>query len=165
VHTAVWIVNKCLNGDLIHGRTVLLVSHNVPLLAPLAASVISMGAGGRVLSVGPPKDNILRDHIMTNQLAHEQTVLEEEPEGELVDQGRPIGTEDTKLVIPEDVQRGSIGWDAFKLYFSALSRYPVLYAATCIVIASSVIIFCHLGPGLTVHSDYAKALSSASTCG
>jgi ABC-type phosphate/phosphonate transport system ATPase subunit len=35
VHTAKWVVDKCFKGDLVRGRTVLLVVGSFPPLAPV----------------------------------------------------------------------------------------------------------------------------------
>lgn len=32
VHTAKWVVDKCIKGKLLRGRTVILVTHNLSLL-------------------------------------------------------------------------------------------------------------------------------------
>ncbi|KAJ6581164.1 hypothetical protein B0H19DRAFT_1060820 [Mycena capillaripes] len=37
VHTSQWIVDKCLGGDLVADRTVILVTHNVALARPIAS--------------------------------------------------------------------------------------------------------------------------------
>jgi len=52
VHTAKWIVDKCFRGSLIVGRTVLLVTHNVALVAPISNFVVELGLDGRVIHQG-----------------------------------------------------------------------------------------------------------------
>ncbi|KAF7333297.1 Multidrug resistance-associated ABC transporter protein [Mycena sanguinolenta] len=52
VHTAQWIVEKCLGGDLIGNRTVILVTHNVALTQPIADFVVSFGSDGRIHAQG-----------------------------------------------------------------------------------------------------------------
>ncbi|ESK98250.1 atp-binding cassette transporter [Moniliophthora roreri MCA 2997] len=42
VHTSNWVVQKCLGGDLVKGRTVVLVTHSVALLQPIAAFVVAV---------------------------------------------------------------------------------------------------------------------------
>ena len=36
VHTSKWVAEKCLGGDLLRGRTVLLVTHNLLLAEPIS---------------------------------------------------------------------------------------------------------------------------------
>jgi hypothetical protein len=140
VHTAVWILNKCLKGDLLRERTVLLVTHNVALVAPLATFVVSMGTDGRVLAVGTPAETVFQDQVLAEQVAHEQATLELEDElQETPADDAKASTQGAKLVVAEEVQRGSVGWDVLKLYFGSLSRAPVLYAVGCFVFAACVL--------------------------
>jgi ABC-type multidrug transport system fused ATPase/permease subunit len=44
-HTARFLYQECLRGDLLKGRTVVLVSHNVNLVLPCAKFVIQLGDG------------------------------------------------------------------------------------------------------------------------
>ncbi|KAJ7236948.1 P-loop containing nucleoside triphosphate hydrolase protein [Mycena rebaudengoi] len=48
VHTAQWIVEKCFGGDLLKGRTVILVTHNVALARPIAHFIVTFGADGTI---------------------------------------------------------------------------------------------------------------------
>jgi ABC-type transport system involved in cytochrome bd biosynthesis fused ATPase/permease subunit len=48
VHTGRWIVEKCLRGDLMKERTVVMVTHNVPLAGRVAKNVVKVGSDGRV---------------------------------------------------------------------------------------------------------------------
>ncbi len=52
VHTAKWVVDKALLGDLIRDRTVILVTHNIALAAPVAEHVVNLGKNGTVASPG-----------------------------------------------------------------------------------------------------------------
>jgi ABC-type multidrug transport system fused ATPase/permease subunit len=80
VHTSVFIVNKCLKGDLLKGRTVLLVTHNVALTTPIADFVVSMGTDGRIISQGAPTAVVVEDKELAQQIAREQKALELEEE-------------------------------------------------------------------------------------
>jgi ABC-type multidrug transport system fused ATPase/permease subunit len=80
VHTAVFIVNKCLKGDLVKGRTVLLVTHNVALTTPIADFVVSLGTDGRIISQGAPTTVVVEDKALAEQIAHEQEAIELEEE-------------------------------------------------------------------------------------
>jgi ABC-type multidrug transport system fused ATPase/permease subunit len=76
VHTSVWIVTKCLKGDLLKGRTILLVTHNIALTSPIADYVVSMGADGRIVSQGPPASALVIDRALTEEIMHEQQAIE-----------------------------------------------------------------------------------------
>jgi ABC-type methionine transport system ATPase subunit len=80
VHTAVFIVNKCLKGDLVKGRTVLLVTHNVALTTPIADFVVSLGTDGRIISQGAPTTVVVEDKALAEQIAHEQEAIKLEEE-------------------------------------------------------------------------------------
>jgi ABC-type multidrug transport system fused ATPase/permease subunit len=80
VHTAVFIVKKCLKGDLLRGRTVLLVTHNVALTTPVADFVVSMGTDGRIISQGSPATVVIEDQALAEQIAHEAEAIELEEE-------------------------------------------------------------------------------------
>ena len=59
VHTSRWIVEKCFRGDLVRGRTVILVTHNVAMASPLADYVVALGADGEIISRGTIDDRAL----------------------------------------------------------------------------------------------------------
>ena len=54
-HTAHHLYNECLKGDLIRGRTIILVSHHVQLCAPGAQYIVSLD-NGRVSYAGGYND-------------------------------------------------------------------------------------------------------------
>jgi ABC-type nitrate/sulfonate/bicarbonate transport system ATPase subunit len=76
VHTAVWIAKKCLKGDLVRDRTVLLVTHNVALVSPLAEYVVALGSEGCIISQGSPADALVVDDAAATEVAHEQEAIE-----------------------------------------------------------------------------------------
>ncbi|KAJ3501228.1 hypothetical protein NLJ89_g9435 [Agrocybe chaxingu] len=53
VHTSQWVVEKCFAGELMKGRTVVLVTHNVPMARKVATHVVKIGQGGLILGHGP----------------------------------------------------------------------------------------------------------------
>ncbi|KAI2608176.1 P-loop containing nucleoside triphosphate hydrolase protein [Hypoxylon fragiforme] len=56
-HTAKWIFTKCIKGELMKGRTCILVTHNTTLCAPLSEYVVLLD-NGRVDAQGPANDVI-----------------------------------------------------------------------------------------------------------
>jgi ABC-type transport system involved in cytochrome bd biosynthesis fused ATPase/permease subunit len=76
VHTAVWIAKKCLKGDLVRDRTVLLVTHNVALVSPIAEYVVALGSEGRIISQGSPTDALAVDDAAVAEIAHELEAIE-----------------------------------------------------------------------------------------
>lgn len=51
MHTAQHIVENCLKGDLMKGRTVILVTHHISLCLPIASYLVEL-SGGRVIRQG-----------------------------------------------------------------------------------------------------------------
>ena len=52
VHTAKHVVNEALRSDLVRGRTILLVTHNIALTAHVAENVLMLGMNGKVVRQG-----------------------------------------------------------------------------------------------------------------
>jgi hypothetical protein len=131
VHTAKWIVEKCLLGDLIRGRTVLLVvscyhlftrtshhfqTHNVAMASTAADFVVSIGKEGRILSQcsvseAMVKDEIFADKVIENEQALEiaDGILEPKTENEVE---QAVG----KLVVKEEIDEGHVSWSARALF-------------------------------------------------
>ncbi|KAJ6519437.1 hypothetical protein C8R45DRAFT_1066135 [Mycena sanguinolenta] len=119
VHTAKWIVDKCLRGDLIKGRTVIMVTHNVAMAKPVASYVVSMGLDGHIHSHGSISEALATDEILAEELSKDQEVLDKKTDE--VD-APPVGDKkaDGKLIVAEEVEEGHISWDSLKLYFKGL---------------------------------------------
>ncbi|PSS37122.1 hypothetical protein PHLCEN_2v995 [Hermanssonia centrifuga] len=122
VHTAQWIVDKCFQGDLIQGRTVILVTHNVALATPIAEYVVCLSPDGGVLSTGSLSSALAKDKKLSAEVAKESKQLEEadqqitEPKPNVAAQNS-----DGKLVVAEEISVGHVGWTALKLLFSNTS--------------------------------------------
>ncbi|KAJ3554167.1 hypothetical protein NP233_g12480 [Leucocoprinus birnbaumii] len=125
VHTSAWIVEKCLRGDLVKGRTVILVTHNIALTSDLAAFIVSLGSNGTVLSQGTDmsiaiaRNSKLILELRTNEETHaieEQVVDGNKPEDPAPNDGLSKG----KLIVAEEIQQGHVTWKSMKLFLSAL---------------------------------------------
>ncbi|KZT60642.1 hypothetical protein CALCODRAFT_553559 [Calocera cornea HHB12733] len=121
VHTARWVVEKCLQGDLIKDRTVLLVTHAVALIAPIASNVISLGMQGRLISQGPLSNTLLSDPSLREELEENNQILEF---GETASGIGPSPTQDKsadgKLVMEEEMAEGRVKWASIKLFMDAV---------------------------------------------
>ncbi|KAI0691343.1 hypothetical protein BC835DRAFT_1360883 [Cytidiella melzeri] len=131
VHTSKWIVEKCFKGDLLKGRTILLATHNVLLVRPIAEFVVSLGADGRIVTQGSPSDG---DEISV-ETQEEQNAMETATTKESSDPIEPINavevpkletprTSNTssigKLIVAEEISRGRVGWSPMKLYLTSM---------------------------------------------
>ncbi|KAF8803419.1 multidrug resistance-associated ABC transporter [Phlegmacium glaucopus] len=128
VHTASWIIDQCFRGDLVKGRTILLVTHNIALASPIAGFVVSMGVDGRIQTQGTevalaPE----RDPILTSEIEHEKDVIDtEKDDAERVLQ--PHSPADGKLIVAEEIPEGHVSWKSMKLFFSGLGgSHPVFF--------------------------------------
>ncbi|KZT67587.1 P-loop containing nucleoside triphosphate hydrolase protein [Daedalea quercina L-15889] len=121
VHTAKWIVDKCFKGDLIHSRTVLLVTHNVALASPVADFAVSLGTDGQVVSQGSMSKVLAKDEVLLKEINEENVAIEKAEH--TVDDQQPAEEgkkSDGKLIVAEEISVGHVSWPALKMFFSSL---------------------------------------------
>ncbi|KAI0066584.1 hypothetical protein BV25DRAFT_1868241 [Artomyces pyxidatus] len=122
VHTARWIVDKCFKGDLIRGRTILLVTHNVALASPIADYVVSLGLNGTIATRGSVSDAIAEDGRLQAELAKEvEQIAEDDKELDAEDPDGAAKDADGKLVIAEEVALGRVSVDSLRLFLDSVS--------------------------------------------
>ncbi|KAJ6563153.1 multidrug resistance-associated ABC transporter [Mycena vulgaris] len=130
VHTSVWIVRNCLSGDLLVGRTVILVTHNVDITAPIAAYCVTV-RNGTVWDQG-----LVSEVMAVNKdlrTAAEVTDEGTEKVEDLVAAKEVTKTAGGKLIVSEEVAIGHVSWKSVKPYFVALVGnhtilLPIMYA-------------------------------------
>lgn len=113
VHTAKWIVENCFQGELIRGRTIVLVTHNVVLAAPVASFAIELNSDGKVIRQG-------------SEMLGERELLQTEVTYDKIDPGviqHDLNSEDSadnsskgKLILAEEIALGRVSWKAIKMY-------------------------------------------------
>lgn len=123
VHTAAWIVNKCFKGDLVEGRTILLVTHNIALASPVADFIVSVSADGVATSRGNDIKAVLASEpSLKEEFKHDQEALKSEET--IIDAPATDGDKakkaQGKLILAEEVKHGNIGWKALSMFFNAL---------------------------------------------
>ncbi|KAJ6589849.1 P-loop containing nucleoside triphosphate hydrolase protein [Mycena vulgaris] len=138
VHTAKWIVDKCLRGDLIKGRTVILVTHNVAMTAKIADFVVSVTLDGRVRSQGSISDALAKDETLAKEVSKDQEILaaaEKEIDSTLA-AGEPTATEKKgKLIVAEEIAIGHVTWSALNIYFSGMGGGHTLIFFSILTVA------------------------------
>ncbi|KAG9104015.1 hypothetical protein FRC06_006095 [Ceratobasidium sp. 370] len=117
VHTARWIVDKCFKGELMAGRTTLIVTHNVAMVSEVAEFVLQLGPNGRVTSQGSVAE-VLQPDLELHTDSGRDTQDEKQGERALGDK-EPTKPADGKLVVAEEVAEGHVGWPAMKLFLLA----------------------------------------------
>ncbi|KAI0774725.1 multidrug resistance-associated ABC transporter [Trametes elegans] len=136
VHTSRWIVDKCFKGDLLSGRTVLLVTHNVAMVSPIAEYVVSLGTDGHIASQGTLSKVLAKDKKLSEELAEEREEIKKaENEVDHVepdDETAPKKT-DGKLIVAEEIAEGHVSWPALKLYLSSMGGGHSLFFWLCVV--------------------------------
>ncbi|CAE6444373.1 unnamed protein product, partial [Rhizoctonia solani] len=127
VHTSRWVVDNCFRGDLLAGRTMIIVTHNVAMVSEVADFVVSLGTDGRVASQGSI-DEALRSNPKLK--AEVETDEELERKGnQVIDDGNPMDQDssakksDGKLMVAEEVAEGHVGWSALKIFLLALGGF------------------------------------------
>ncbi|KAJ6461033.1 multidrug resistance-associated ABC transporter [Mycena sanguinolenta] len=120
VHTAKWIAEKCLAGDLIKNRTVILVTHNVALTSNMADFIVSVGLDGCVHSSDSIADALANDEVFAGEFEKDPTIVE------IATQSDPSTgeLEKGKLIIAEEI---AIGRNIF-LFFTGLAIIILLTA-------------------------------------
>ncbi|KAJ7489333.1 P-loop containing nucleoside triphosphate hydrolase protein [Mycena latifolia] len=133
VHTANWIVEKCFNGDLVAGRTIILVTHTVALVRPYAQFAVSLGQDGKISSHGSIADALAQNHSLLVQAALDNELLEKGPEKERKQNHSPAPTDTKpppsgKLVMEEEIDIGRVSWPSMRLYLRGLDGgHPILF--------------------------------------
>ncbi|TCD68834.1 hypothetical protein EIP91_009701 [Steccherinum ochraceum] len=154
VHTAKWIVDKCFQGDLIRGRTVLLVTHNVAMTSSIADFIVSMGSNGRILSQGSLSSALAKDKKLSKELKEETKQIEKiEHEVDPVEPTAPEASKPTdgKLIVAEEISEGHVGWAALKMWFGnmggdyAISFWCIFLGAMMVTPAIEIYCTWYLG--------------------
>ncbi|KEP52172.1 multidrug resistance-associated ABC transporter [Rhizoctonia solani 123E] len=122
VHTSRWIVENCFRGDLVSGRTVLIVTHNVAIVSEVAEYVVSL-ANGRVVHQG-----YVSEVLRTNARFRAEVQKEKQNEEKAAETIESINLAEAKpdnenskkrggkLMVEEEVVIGHVGWPALKLF-------------------------------------------------
>ncbi|KIJ45712.1 hypothetical protein M422DRAFT_29796 [Sphaerobolus stellatus SS14] len=125
VHTSKFIVDSCLKGDLLKDRTVILVTHNIAMVSPIADFIISLSSDGRIASQGTIEEALKKNKELIAEVQESEEIAEKAVED--IDAPNPIqkttqnGTaEGAKLIIAEEVALGHVSWRSLKFYLSAM---------------------------------------------
>lgn len=135
---------KCLGGDLLKNRTVILVTHNIAMTSKLADLVVSVGLDGRVHGEHSVSVALLADKVLAEEASHDQVALAV-AEKEL-DAPKEGNQTTGKLILAEEIEIGRVSWDAMKMFLSAHASNSVLFFLGLFVAQLLVSIFVRLEP-------------------
>ncbi|ODO04635.1 hypothetical protein I350_05244 [Cryptococcus amylolentus CBS 6273] len=112
--TSRWIIDHLFKGDLVKDRTILLVTHHLHLVAPVADFIITLNENGTVQSQGPVNENALPEE-------DEPETETAPPAEEVKNPGEAQKTAEkkaaSKLVKDEEKSEGRISKHAFITFF------------------------------------------------
>ncbi|KAF9526535.1 multidrug resistance-associated ABC transporter [Crepidotus variabilis] len=122
VHTAAWIIDNCLKGHLVEGRTVLLITHNVALASPIADFIVSVGLDGKTVAGSDDLAAALYDDTVEGGKIKESVEISEQ------NLKKPPVTANGKLVLAEEVAQGRITMRSMKLMLDSLGgSHPFMF--------------------------------------
>ncbi|KAG6809740.1 hypothetical protein H0H92_014907 [Tricholoma furcatifolium] len=140
--TAQWIVERLLKGELLKGRTVVLVTHHLELVLPAAGYVVRM-LDGRIDVQGTVKD--LYERGVLEHLGWDEAVTVKEREVKKYDgkeeedrEDRVISKKPRKLVQDERRAVGRVKWAIYTTYLQASSYWIWVFLIFLIVLAQTV---------------------------
>ncbi|GJF00392.1 ATP-binding cassette transporter [Phanerochaete sordida] len=119
-HTSRWVVDKCFKGELMKDRTIILVTHNVSLAAPLAKFILSLNADGSNHSKGPPVDVLGKDPAFAEVAEHDSEAVELDENADKAGEASTVDPSKGKLVVAEEIALGRVGRSSYKLYLSSV---------------------------------------------
>ncbi|KAG9089172.1 hypothetical protein FS749_001555, partial [Ceratobasidium sp. UAMH 11750] len=124
VHTARWVVDKCFKGELMAGRTTLIVTHNVAMVSEVAEFVLKLGPNGRIISQGSVAQVLQSD--LASYTDSGKNGQNEKQDKRAAGKHEPTKPTDGKLIVAEEVAEGHVGWPAMKLFLLAFGG-PVFW--------------------------------------
>ncbi|CAA7262822.1 unnamed protein product [Cyclocybe aegerita] len=134
VHTSAWIVDKCLQGDVLKGRTVLLVTHNLALTRPISRNIVSISLDGTVRSQNEGLEVLIESDsalALAVERDQEETVVALEDIPSLSHKEAPDNA--GKLIVAEEIAKGHVTWRSLKLFLSALGgAHPFIFFSVCV---------------------------------
>ncbi|KAF9560868.1 P-loop containing nucleoside triphosphate hydrolase protein [Agrocybe pediades] len=137
--TSAWVLNECLRGDLVVGRTVILATHNVSLVGPVADAIVSINLNGDISMTRRNVEGSVASIEPLREAPGTQAINSVKEGGTSL---RASSTARGKLVVNEEVAQGHLSWNSVELLLSALGgRYSVIFFAFWIsfIVAEQVV--------------------------
>ncbi|KAJ6551152.1 hypothetical protein B0H19DRAFT_1156687 [Mycena capillaripes] len=153
VHTADHIYHTCLKGEIMRGRTVILVSHHIQLCANGAAYIVALDRGAAKFSGGASdfrRSDIFRSLIQTKLVSDSETETSSpDVPGNLLSTSTPAQSSITskpekgigkapKFVADEISSVGRISWPVWKTYLRAAGNWSYWLCFALILFTASL---------------------------
>lgn len=110
MHTALAVVNNCFAGNLLRGRTVILVTHNLSLVGKHARKFIHIASDGTISARESLEESVSENPDLVPDVVEEVEAIEKAEE--LIDDAgvKPTAPKNSagKLVVAEEVALGRV---------------------------------------------------------
>lgn len=114
VHTARWVVDKCLAGPFLAGRTVILITHNLAMTSKLAKSVVEIASNGHITQRENVAEALSENPELLAAVASDNEAIQKDEE--IVDETVPAKTDGDKpsgkLIADEEIALGRVSKEA-----------------------------------------------------
>ncbi|QRW00087.1 ABC transporter transmembrane region [Ceratobasidium sp. AG-Ba] len=145
-HTSRSIIVQCLKGDLIRGRTVLFVTHNIAMVGEISDFVVLLGPEGRIANRGSVSEVFntnpeLHISMEKDRGTDQKHTLENHDAVAFREQG-PTKKSKKAGVAAEELAEGRVRWHALTFFLNALggAGFWILYLAGSILAALAVLL-------------------------
>ncbi|KDQ10123.1 hypothetical protein BOTBODRAFT_36553 [Botryobasidium botryosum FD-172 SS1] len=144
MHTTRWIVDKCFSGDLVQGRTIILVTHHISMVGPISHFIVSLGADGKLASRGTTFDALNKNSAQALQMRMTQEpgvkpAIEEEYGAIEQDQRMANKSPDALMTIEEKGQ-GRLKWSSAMLVIGGMGGFGFWLTAIGFRVASNSVL-------------------------
>ncbi|EIW66578.1 hypothetical protein TREMEDRAFT_65446 [Tremella mesenterica DSM 1558] len=130
--TSRWIIDHLFQGELMQGRTVLLITHHIGLAAPMSDYMIALNGDGTIRTQGPIDQQLIEIEQLKEGEEEVEEIAEEIAPPETKTEEKKVGS---KLVQAEEKGEGRISRKALVSFFSTFGG-PVFWLTYIFLLTS-----------------------------
>lgn len=123
--TAKWIVHKCLRSNLVQGRTVILATHHISLVLPIASYIVHLSSSGVIKSHGPVERAVSQDKSLQREIEEDK-----KEDTNRIDEGPEKPVADA-LVQEEEKSEGAVAWSSYRTWIDGLGFISSVSFSEC----------------------------------
>ncbi|KAI9490572.1 hypothetical protein BDB00DRAFT_916046 [Zychaea mexicana] len=145
-HTARHIFEHCIRGDLLQGRTIIMVTHHIQLCMPAAKFLVRLEMGGKVAAFGSVEELQQSDKLIeTNSIVEQHPKTHDDNDGVVeatdksklaVEQTKTATTSAGKLIQDEHSEKGQVKAKVYLTYLRACGGW-LFWIALAVFFSSS----------------------------